>query len=132
MVKNGAIDIGNTQVKWGVFDPTGLKEQGGFRNPAEAATILNKAENWIVSSTRKNEPLPEGLSHLMIFDADTPVPVINKYKTPQTLGRDRLAAVCGAAAQFPRKNCLVIDAGTCITYDFVNASGEYTGGSISP
>ena len=50
----------------------------------------------------------------------------------ETLGVDRIAAVCGAFALFPEKNCLVIDAGSCITYDVLDQKGNYCGGSISP
>jgi type III pantothenate kinase len=56
----------------------------------------------------------------------------NKYKSPATLGLDRLAGIIGARTLFPDKNCLVIDAGTCITYDAINKDGVYEGGSISP
>jgi type III pantothenate kinase len=62
----------------------------------------------------------------------TPVPVINMYKTPGTLGKDRLASVVAVQDRFPRQDILVIDAGTCITFDFINARREYKGGSISP
>jgi len=58
--------------------------------------------------------------------------VHNQYKTPQTLGLDRLAAVIGANKLYPGKGSLVIDAGTAITYDWVDAAGNYFGGSISP
>ena len=53
------------------------------------------------------------------------------YKTPNTLGVDRIALVAGAVKQFPDKNVLVIDAGTCITYDFVSSDATYLGGAIS-
>ena len=56
----------------------------------------------------------------------------NQYKTPDTLGVDRLAAVIGAHKLYPGKSSLVIDAGTCITYDYIDAGGNYFGGSISP
>jgi type III pantothenate kinase len=62
----------------------------------------------------------------------TPIPITNKYKSPATLGKDRLAGVVGAAAIYKRENVLVIDAGTCITFDFINKKNEYFGGSISP
>ena len=47
-------------------------------------------------------------------------------------GYDRMAAVVGAYEQFPGKDILVIDAGTCITYEFIDAAGRYHGGNISP
>jgi type III pantothenate kinase len=61
-----------------------------------------------------------------------PLPITNHYATPATLGVDRLAGACGARQMFPGSNCLVIDAGTCITYDFLDAGGSYLGGGISP
>ena len=62
----------------------------------------------------------------------TPVPIINLYKTPLTLGADRLAASVAVSTCNIGRNILVIDIGTCITYDFVNSKGEYEGGNISP
>ena len=66
------------------------------------------------------------------FDQHTPIPLQNRYGTPDTLGRDRLAAAIGAAAQFPGKPVLSIDTGTAIKFDFVDADGNYRGGSIAP
>jgi type III pantothenate kinase len=61
----------------------------------------------------------------------TPVPVKVTYKTPQTLGMDRLAAICGAYS-ICKGNILVVNAGTCITFDFLDSKRTYIGGSISP
>jgi type III pantothenate kinase len=84
--------------------------------------------------------LPEHIIHYLKgkskkffqLDANLKLPVILKYKTPETLGKDRIALVCGAAEKYPGKDVLVISAGTCITYNFLNAKGEFTGGAISP
>jgi len=62
----------------------------------------------------------------------TPLPITNLYQTPQTLGLDRIAAAVAANALYSYTNCLVIDAGTCITYEFIDATGKYSGGSIAP
>ena len=62
----------------------------------------------------------------------TPLPIDNQYGTPKTLGKDRIAAVMGAYRLFPNQNCLVIDAGTCITYDLLTKHKTYLGGNISP
>lgn len=70
--------------------------------------------------------------HINILDASTPIPIKNCYKTPQTLGTDRLAVAVAAAIQFPKKDVLIIDSGTCITFELVTALGEYLGGNISP
>lgn len=66
------------------------------------------------------------------FDTRMPLPVNILYKTPHTLGADRIAAVIGAQEEMPQKDILVIDAGTAITYDFLDAKGNYHGGNISP
>ena len=66
------------------------------------------------------------------LDYRTPVPITNLYRTPQTLGMDRVAAVVAANMIKPNRPLLVIDAGTCITFDFIDAEGQYHGGNISP
>lgn len=70
--------------------------------------------------------------HFVLFDHNTPVPIVNRYDTPQTLGQDRLAAAVGAESLCPDENLLIIDAGSAITYDFVSDKGEYMGGNIAP
>ena len=62
----------------------------------------------------------------------TPLPVKNKYRKPETLGKDRLAAAVAGASFAAGSPVLVINCGTCITYDFVNEKREYLGGGISP
>lgn len=70
--------------------------------------------------------------HFVLFDHNTPVPIINRYDSPQTLGQDRLAAAVGAKTICPDENLLIIDVGSAITYDFVSEQGEYIGGNIAP
>lgn len=72
------------------------------------------------------------LPFFIYLDEHVPLPIKVEYKTPATLGKDRLAAVVGANYLKPGEDILVIDAGTAITYDLVNASGIYLGGNISP
>jgi type III pantothenate kinase len=89
----------------------------------------------LVSSVRTHNQIIKaelGEKDIFYFDEDSQLPVTNLYATPKTLGKDRIAAVCGAAKLYPNKNCLVIDAGTCITYDFIDSEKKYYGGSISP
>jgi type III pantothenate kinase len=93
-------------------------------------------ENAILSSVKEypaeiDEYLRQRFNTI-IFNYLTLVPVINKYTTPETLGKDRLAGVVGAMQLMPASDVLVIDAGTAITYDIVTATGEYLGGAISP
>lgn len=63
---------------------------------------------------------------------ETSLPIKILYTTAHTLGRDRIAGACGAAAMFPGKPCLIVDAGTCVTTDVVNSNGLFLGGNISP
>ena len=60
------------------------------------------------------------------------MPISNSYDHPEQLGNDRLAAAVGASVLFPGRDCMVVDAGTAITYEFVEAGKRYLGGCISP
>ena len=84
----------------------------------------------IASVTKQHLPLLEKYE-ILLLTHQTPLPIQNHYQTPHTLGMDRLAGVIGAITLFPDTNCLVIDAGTCITYDFITKDTIYLGGSIS-
>lgn len=90
----------------------------------------------IVSSVVTNHSLVElwlkKKTFFISLDYQTPIPIQNDYQTPQTLGNDRLAAAVGAFALYPNQNCLIVDAGTCITYEFISAKSVYKGGSIAP
>lgn len=135
------IDIGNSSAKMAVFDGDELVET--FHDSNHSLTHLPQIvaqyplRQGILSSViNLPKPLSAQISALEVpvlhLDAHTPVPVVNLYKSPQTLGADRLAAVVGACSLQPGRDCLAIDAGTCITYDFVDAAGRYHGGNISP
>lgn len=69
---------------------------------------------------------------LIVLDASTPMPVTIGYRTPSTLGADRIAAAAGAAAIAPGRTALVVDMGTAITYDVVTADARFIGGNIAP
>jgi type III pantothenate kinase len=70
--------------------------------------------------------------HFIELSSKTPVPITIKYRTPNTLGNDRIAAVVAGNSLFPYQDILIVDAGTCITFDFLNKNGEYLGGAITP
>jgi type III pantothenate kinase len=137
---NLIIDAGNTRVKVAVFEQSTLVEMvliDGKKISSEIKKILKKHEISIgilssVSfiSEKKIEKL-KNLLNLVILSSSTKVPFVNLYETPKTLGVDRIALVSGAVKKFPNKNILIIDAGTCITFDFVNDKLEYFGGAIS-
>ena len=69
---------------------------------------------------------------LMVLTSSTPVPSRIVYGTRSTLGNDRVAAAVGAAMLFPGSGSLVVDAGTAVTIDVVNADGTFVGGNIAP
>ncbi|HAX95268.1 MAG TPA: type III pantothenate kinase [Prolixibacteraceae bacterium] len=139
---NLIIDIGNSLTKVYLFDEGRAVESFVIDKtiiPFIQQLLIDykSIKRAIISSTRDYDPeisglldkLPDGWSELT---SETELPIANKYKTPETLGKDRLAAVVGAQTLFPGRNVLVIDAGTAITYDIINELGEYYGGSISP
>jgi type III pantothenate kinase len=138
---NLTIDVGNTRVKAAVFEKDKLVELVVFDKTkilSEIKKILKKyvIANGIMSnvasiSDSKLKKLQK-LVQIDVISSSTKVPFDNLYKTPKTLGVDRIALVAGAVNQFYGKNVLVIDAGTCITFDFVNSKGRYLGGAISP
>lgn len=137
---NLAIDIGNTLTKIAVFKQNDLVH---FEHApdTDAQTLLQLIEKYdvkraIISSVRKRveawQEAVESKIETKYFSVDMTGGVKNQYKSPKTLGIDRLAAVIAAHRLFPGKNSVVIDAGTTITYDHVDAKGNYFGGSISP
>ncbi len=69
---------------------------------------------------------------LHVLSHNSKTPLKNKYATPHTLGVDRIALAVAAYYIYPKKNALIIDAGTCITYDMLDSKGTYLGGAISP
>ena len=138
---NLIIDIGNTRTKLGIFGKgklirKGVLEKGWGVKELQNFVAKRQIENVAVSTVAGLEAdvvrfLKKNKFYLRL-SAATPLPIKNAYKSPKTLGNDRLAAVIGAHYLYPRKGCLVIDAGTCITYDFINAKGVYQGGNITP
>lgn len=135
---NLIIDIGNTRAKIALFEGRELVRMSYANSIPDLIAAL---PNWLQGVTHcivgtVVDEISDLLKILpattLLFKSDTPIPVKNAYATQHTLGSDRLAAAIGAQAIFPGRNCLVIDAGTCIKYNIVTATGEYLGGAISP
>ena len=133
------IDIGNTRTKVALFEGKDIVLSSDFDICSlQAINDFVKSKN--VSSTiictvkLMDSEILSIIDHYdaLVFSEETPIPVTNKYKTPSTLGKDRLALVVGAYAVYPNQDILVFDAGTCLTMDFINKKGEYIGGRISP
>lgn len=134
-------DIGNTLCKLAVVDAGEVVVQHTTERfiPEVVGHLLAEypVKGAIVSSTRGAVSeavalLRERVERVVEFTPATPVPIANAYRTPQTLGRDRLAAAVGAATLFPGRNVLIADFGTAVTVDLVTADNTYRGGCISP
>jgi len=139
---NLVTDIGNTLIKTAVFEQGKLVEWVTAQPQANEALALatryrEKISRAIISAVA---PIPDALAQWLsthsitplVLDSSTALPFENTYQTPETLGKDRIAAIAGAQARFPDTNLLVIDAGTAITYDVLSADKRYLGGNISP
>ena len=139
---NLTIDVGNTRIKSAVFENNTLIETDAFTNENFKNSIekkiknFSKIENIILSSVGKlNETelkFLESAANLHVINRDQAFPFVNQYATPSTLGIDRMVLAAGAVLQFPKQNRLIIDAGTCVTYDYVDERDVYHGGAISP
>lgn len=139
---NLAIDVGNTRLKLGVFNSRKLlltkacHPENFLDSLSEISGSYPSITNCIVSAVGLfSEDLIVELQsrfEVLCLNHSMKVPFVNNYATPHTLGVDRIALVSAAAGQFPFQNVLVIDAGTCITYDFLSSENVYLGGAISP
>jgi len=138
---NLVIDVGNTRIKIAIFKNSKIihNESINYKNFAnEVIELIEKFEctNAIISSVgllKKSQISKlESKINIIQLNSSTKVPFANKYLTPKTLGVDRIALTAAAFSKFTDKNVLIIDAGTCITYDFIDENGIYYGGAISP
>ncbi|MCC6721367.1 MAG: type III pantothenate kinase [Bacteroidia bacterium] len=136
-MNGAAIDIGNTRIKTAIFNDGKIQNKLDFENFKDLTNFIKefKIDVPVIISDVTNsdiKSLNQYIKSMIILNNNTPIPIKNKYQTPETLGNDRLAAVIGAWSVFKDENILVIDIGTCIKYDFINKNNEYIGGSISP
>jgi len=139
---NLIIDIGNTKIKASIFlkgelNTTKASEKVDVEFAKELLGEFTTIEKVIIASVREYPDnlisfLKTKIQHVFFFDSKLPIPLENLYESKKTLGYDRLAACIGAYAMDPNQNILVIDAGTAITFDFVNKHAQYIGGCISP
>ncbi len=138
---NLILDFGNTQTKLALFLNKELIKKCTFTKnaSAEIENILNEfkeIKRSILSSVIKHdEQITTLLQEKTTFyelTTHTKLSFTLNYKTPETLGKDRIAAVAGAISLYPKKSLLIIDAGTCIKYNYVTADNEFIGGAISP
>lgn len=139
---NLVIDIGNTLIKVAIFNHGELMLNFSTNDFQVRHLDILKAdhpnlEKVIVSTVRERDSelmdhLHELFNQVVELDHTTPLPLLNEYETPETLGKDRIAAAVGANWLFPEEDLLVIDAGTAITYEFISKKNQYLGGFITP
>jgi type III pantothenate kinase len=139
---NLCIDIGNSFAKTAVFSGSAIvnlrqSPELGVKEIDSLKSDFPEINNTILCSVRKHNQdlishLQNEFSKVLVFDNTTAIPLTNQYKSASTLGKDRLAAIIGANNNFPDRNVLVVDAGTAITYDFVDKFNRFKGGNISP
>jgi type III pantothenate kinase len=136
------VDVGNTRIKGAVFEGNALLESFVFdkkelqKNIEKILKDFKKITHLVIASVGdiekqsflefENQVLLHFVSH------NDPFPFLNEYETPHTLGIDRMVLASGATLRYPTQNKLVIDAGTCVTYDFIDEDNRYLGGAISP
>ena len=138
---NLIIDVGNTQVKLAVFGDGELMFNAVCKKDLLLVELQKIKKNFLIEQSiistvaifSEDELLEikKIVPHIIQLSHKTPIPFKNLYSTPQTLGVDRVAIAAAAVSNYPDKNVLVIDAGTCITYDFVDEKGNYLGGAIT-
>lgn len=138
------LDFGNTRMKAGVFANGELRNEIAVdRQDAESAIkeLFSSSEVQDVAAVTVERNVEEMLQRLceeeemnkpFVINHNTPMPFGNSYETPETLGMDRIVNVAGAMEMTDEYPVLVIDAGTAITYDYLDADGVYQGGGISP
>lgn len=137
---NLCIDRGNTTTKIAIFDGNAMVKSMVLEPEAEDFMKIIKQysiQRCILSDVRGTpvnqlDDMMQTVDFFMELNHKVKVPVKVEYDTPETLGKDRLAAVVGAFQEFPGRDALVIDAGTAITYDFISEEGVYPGGNIAP
>jgi type III pantothenate kinase len=136
---NLVVDIGNTRIKAALFKENILFKNKSYNTVSELISdklFISEAKNAIIAS------VVEGLGNFydsfnaiiptQIFTVDTNIPLKNLYQSVSTLGSDRIIASVGGYFLYPNTNLLIVDAGTCIKYNFTNSKNEYLGGGISP
>jgi type III pantothenate kinase len=136
------VDVGNTRIKAAVFEQNTIVEFFVFTKDEllnKVRFILNKfpkIENSVIASVgnveKKSFLAMEDKVKIHFITHESKFPFTNLYSTPTTLGIDRMVLASGAVLHHPNQNRLIIDAGTCITYDFIDLNDNYLGGAISP
>ena len=137
---NLVLDVGNSLLKIALFEKSELiqkfKFSENYKRNIEDIISNYKVTHSIISNVGRIDGsiinILKESTNLLLVSNQLKIPFKNLYKSKNTLGQDRLALVSAAAFNFPNENVLIVDVGSCITYDFKNNNNEYLGGGISP
>ncbi len=135
---NIVVDSGNTYAKIGWFEGPELirfEVRLSFDQLTEAVRSSSAGHIMYSSVGKDVEEFRRAIqpnAFVLNLDSQTPLPIIKEYETPATLGADRIAAAVGAGYLHPGEDLVVIDMGTCITYDYLDREARFQGGLISP
>ena len=137
---NLVLDVGNSLLKIALFEKSELiqkfKFSENYKRNIEDIISKYKVTHSIISNVGRIDDsiinILKKSTNLLLVSNQLKIPFKNLYKSKNTLGQDRLALVSAAAFNFPNENVLIVDIGSCITYDFKNNNNEYLGGGISP
>ena len=133
-------DFGNTRLKCAVFDQASIREIILLENDSDETfeSLVKKyqPQKTILSSVIEHnvniEKILSASSRFHKLSHQTKLPFTTPVGKPESIGADRLALSAAAVYFYPQKNNLVIGLGSCITYNFINKSNQFLGGSISP
>ncbi|MEM7296975.1 MAG: type III pantothenate kinase [Bacteroidota bacterium] len=126
------VDIGNSKIKSAEVIDGEIGETKSWSELNELNDFYHPSIPFMVCSTRDNSFPSLEKRDIKLLTNDMSLPIQLDYKTPETLGTDRIAAAIGALEIFPNENSLIVDVGTCMTLDLVSADGVFKGGVISP
>jgi type III pantothenate kinase len=137
---NLAIDLGNTALKWAVFEDKNLIFRGNFDylnlkedlKFFEKLPITNVAYSSVIQIPIELINFFSQFRFALSIDKNSSCPIKNSYETPETLGMDRLVNAVGAKHLYENHNVLIIDCGTCLKTDFVSVQNGFEGGAIAP
>ena len=138
---NLVIDIGNTAVKVYLFKNNEIIKREVLSENALIQYLkliaIDDIRNIICSSVTKSykdqlSKIFKNSNYFDFSDNNLKIPFTNNYETKKSLGQDRIGLISSAVLKFQDQNSLVIDMGTCITYDFIDSQNTYHGGAISP
>ena len=138
---NLVLDIGNNYFKIGIYKNSDLiyffsdnssKIESAINNVLSKYNDLSCAIISNVSSINTVDLFDSYKIRVLQLNSTFNFPFKIQYKTPLTLGNDRLALAAAASLLYPKSNKVIIDVGTCITIDFIDYNNNFYGGSISP